>query len=184
MGDFDLEGMLANTGADHFSLTHPAFFVLPALLLCYMLLTTVVLINLLIAQMSTTYEEMNEVAVDEWHFARAGLVLEFMEKSSLPPPFNLLVYFWRTVRKLFRLGGRRVTTDFALFMDSAQQLEAQRLEREATLRASKKLADANIERPPTADDVAKRFDAMEATLAKLLDKEAAVAKLLEKLGRD
>ena len=72
MGDFDLGSMLENTGSDHISADSPAFFVLPSLLLIYMFMTTVVLINLLIAQMSSTYEEMNEVAIDEWHYARAG----------------------------------------------------------------------------------------------------------------
>jgi len=133
--------------------------------------TTIVLINLLIAQMSSTYDEMDEVAIDEWHYARAGLVLEFMEKTWLPPPFNLILYAWRAVRRLLRLReGQHVAKDFALFMGSAQQLQAQRVEREATLIASQKLAHDAVERTPTAAEMGKRFDAVEERLAYVLDK--------------
>ena len=179
MGDFDLASMMENTGApsiktyngDH----HPAYLMLPFLLLVYMFMTTVVLINLLIAQMSSTYEEMSEVAVDEWHYARAGIVLEYMGKTWLPPPLNLLVYAARACAKLCRFlskhsdmpeseGGR-----FSLFMGSAQQLEVRRIEREAAKSVVEELSDEQgTEAIPKR--VAKRFDELETTLAKIFDK--------------
>lgn len=187
MGDFDLASMMENTGApsiktyngDH----HPAYLMLPFLLLVYMFMTTVVLINLLIAQMSSTYEEMSEVAVDEWHYARAGIVLEYMGKTWLPPPLNLLVYAARACAKLCRFlskhsdmpeseGGR-----FSLFMGSAQQLEVRRIEREAAqtvVALSRSDTAATTEAVPPK--VAERFDLLEAKLARVLDKLDVLSK--------
>lgn len=60
------------------------------LILAYMLMANVVLVNLLIAQMGSTYERMMEKAEKEWVFNRAHLILEFKDsKGALPPPLNI-----------------------------------------------------------------------------------------------
>jgi len=184
MGDFDLGSMLENTGSDHISADSPAFFVLPSLLLIYMFMTTVVLINLLIAQMSSTYEEMNEVAIDEWHYARAGLVEEYMlDKTWLPPPLNLLTHTANAtswVLRLLHLSAHPSDCEragFALLMDSAQQLEVRRIEREAAqtvVALSRSDTAATTEAVPPK--VAERFDLLEAKLARVLDKLDVLSK--------
>jgi len=190
MGDFDLSSMLENTGNDHFSAESPAFFVLPSLLLVYMFMTTVVLINLLIAQMSSTYEAMDEVAIDEWHYARAGLVEEYMlEKTWLPPPLNLLTHTANAASQLLRLLRLSAhpsdceRAGFALLMDSAQQLEVRRIEREAAqMVVAQSRSDTGAATEAVPPKVAERFDLLEAKLARVLDKLDALSKTSSGLG--
>jgi hypothetical protein len=87
LGDVDREKMLQVTNG-----VQPSRWVLQVLLWVYMFITTVVLVNLLIAQMSQTYERGMEQGKEDWCFRRAELIIEFKDtlRGSVPPPFNLL----------------------------------------------------------------------------------------------
>ena len=63
----------------------------PTLLWLYMLLATIVLVNLLIAQMSRTYDDVMQDSKMRWQYARAEIILEFKDsKAPLPPPLNIV----------------------------------------------------------------------------------------------
>jgi len=64
-------------------LTHVLFYTL-------LLVANVLLVNLLIAVMNSTYERNMENSQTEWAFYRVQTVLEFDEWADLPPPLNLL----------------------------------------------------------------------------------------------
>ena len=86
-GDFDLAAMEEYSNFEHYEMS----FALPVLLWVYMFLATVVLINLLIAQMSATYENVKAQGEEMWQFERAQLILEYKDgKPPLPPPLNCL----------------------------------------------------------------------------------------------
>jgi hypothetical protein len=52
----------------------------------------VLLINLLIAVFSSTYQQIQENADQIWKFNRYKLVFEYVNVPILPPPFSLLSY--------------------------------------------------------------------------------------------
>ncbi|CAL1528596.1 unnamed protein product, partial [Lymnaea stagnalis] len=57
----------------------------------YVFCTTVVLLNLLIAVMSNTFQEVQDERDVEWKFARTELWLAFIEPGTpVPPPFNIV----------------------------------------------------------------------------------------------
>ncbi|XP_046362043.1 short transient receptor potential channel 3-like isoform X3 [Haliotis rufescens] len=57
----------------------------------YVFAAMIVLLNLLIAVMSNTFEEVQGVSDVEWKFARTELWLTFIEPGSpVPPPFNVI----------------------------------------------------------------------------------------------
>lgn len=57
----------------------------------YHIITVVVLINMLIAMLSDSYQRVNNNADIEWKFARSSILLSFLDnQSSVPPPFNLI----------------------------------------------------------------------------------------------
>ena len=82
----------------------------------YMLITTIVLVNLLIAQMSETYAKEMEKATQSWLFERAQLVLEFKDAkaSPLPPPlapvYDIAVFLRNCIRRRPAEPGFRVVT--------------------------------------------------------------------------
>ncbi|CAE7215869.1 Trpm2 [Symbiodinium pilosum] len=57
------------------------------------LVCNVLLVNLLIAVMNSTYEQNQAVSQTSWAFFRVEAVLEFDHESILPPPLNLLEPF-------------------------------------------------------------------------------------------
>ena len=86
IGDFDKE-FLDEASSDE-DITN---FLLPLVLFTYMVFTSIVLVNLLIAQMSSTFERVKETGHLRWQFNRTQLVREFKDtKSPVPPPLNLL----------------------------------------------------------------------------------------------
>jgi len=61
-----------------------------ALLGIYALIVQVMLVNLLIAMMVTTYSNLSDNSTDEWKFFRFKLVSEVQSTSVYPPPLNLI----------------------------------------------------------------------------------------------
>eukprot|EP00475_Leptophrys_vorax_P023841 TRINITY_DN3281_c0_g1_i6.p1 TRINITY_DN3281_c0_g1~~TRINITY_DN3281_c0_g1_i6.p1 ORF type:complete len:903 (-),score=225.10 TRINITY_DN3281_c0_g1_i6:64-2772(-) len=59
----------------------------------YQLLSNIVLVNMLIAMMSQTYNIIGDRARQEFLFLKTQLVKEFdFKDSTMPPPFNLVIY--------------------------------------------------------------------------------------------
>lgn len=72
----------------------------------YSVINIIVLLNMLIAMMSNSYQIISERSDTEWKFARSHLWISYFDDgATLPPPFNL----FPTV-KLTRFGsGARKT---------------------------------------------------------------------------
>lgn len=67
----------------------------------YSVINIIVLLNMLIAMMSNSYQIISERSDVEWKFARSHLWISYFDDgATLPPPFNL----FPTV-KLLRFGG-------------------------------------------------------------------------------
>ncbi|XP_031631635.1 transient receptor potential protein [Contarinia nasturtii] len=72
----------------------------------YSVINIIVLLNMLIAMMSNSYQIISERSDSEWKFARSQLWMSYFEDGgTLPPPFNLF-----PTTKLFRFGDARRTT--------------------------------------------------------------------------
>lgn len=68
----------------------------------YMMITVVVLINLLIAMMSNTYQRIEARSDTEWKFGRAKLIRNMIRTSPTPSPLILFVGIWITLGKKLR----------------------------------------------------------------------------------
>ena len=72
-----------------------------ALLWLYTFLVTIVLVNLLIAQMSSTYEAVKDNAEQLALYQKVELFLEYKDnREVLPPPLNLVVILCYRLPKL------------------------------------------------------------------------------------
>lgn len=111
LGDFDAASVLEYYSVEEF----PASTLMPLLLWVYNFLTTIVLVNLLIAQMSARYEIMQEVGYNVWLAERINLIKEFKdERDPLPPPLNIIRICCVDVPSLFSkclIRGKK-NTDF------------------------------------------------------------------------
>ena len=71
----------------------------------YLIITFIVLINLLIAMMSDTYEKIQEESDTEWKFGRAKLFRNMNKTPSTPSPLNLLTKLFVYVKVVFKHRG-------------------------------------------------------------------------------
>merc|ERR550514_453838 len=87
-GEFELEGTRAMSGV-----------LGEAVLWMYVLVSSVLLVNLLIAMMSDTYSKIKDNADVEWKFGRVNSVLEAVERTHpVPPPFSAPLMLFRFVK--------------------------------------------------------------------------------------
>jgi len=60
----------------------------------YSVCNIIVLLNMLIAMMSNSFQRISEKSDTEWKFARTKLWISYFETgSTVPPPFNLIPTF-------------------------------------------------------------------------------------------
>lgn len=64
----------------------------------YLMVIIIVLINLLIAMMSDTYQRIQAQSDVEWKFGRAKLIRQMNKKSATPPPINMFTKFFMLLR--------------------------------------------------------------------------------------
>lgn len=70
----------------------------------YSVINIIVLLNMLIAMMSNSYQIISERSDVEWKFARSQLWMSYFEDGdTVPPPFNLFPSI-KTISKLFGCG--------------------------------------------------------------------------------
>nr|AOR81465.1 transient receptor potential [Nilaparvata lugens] len=68
----------------------------------YSVINIIVLLNMLIAMMSSSYQIISERSDTEWKFARTRLWMSYFEEGdTLPPPFNLMP----TMKNITRMMG-------------------------------------------------------------------------------
>lgn len=85
----------------------------------YMLVTLIVLINLLIAMMSDTYQRIQAQSDTEWKFGRSKLIRNMNKTSSTPAPVNLISKLYIYTIVLFKHRGRAGPTPTYLSLASA-----------------------------------------------------------------
>lgn len=76
-----------------------------AVLGVFLIITVIMLINLLIAMMSDTYQEIEEQSDTEWKFGRAKLFRNMNKTSSTPAPVNLITKLITYCKILYKHGS-------------------------------------------------------------------------------
>ncbi|CAF1487785.1 unnamed protein product, partial [Rotaria sordida] len=65
------------------------------LLVIYMAIVNILLVNLLIAMFSNTFDRLQTDTDRIWKFQRYSLICEYLSRPSIPPPFILFSHLWR-----------------------------------------------------------------------------------------
>ena len=80
----------------------------------YLLVTVIVLINLLIAMMSDTYQRIQQDSDTEWKFGLAKLIRNMHRTDASPSPINLIttwsVYMYQTCQRQCKPRTNTVAT--------------------------------------------------------------------------
>ena len=78
-----------------------------AFYLVYILITSLLLVNLLIATFSSSYNKVEESAEQTWLYHRFEIISEYIEKPTLAPPLTLLNHIWRLFKFCRKMAIRR-----------------------------------------------------------------------------
>ena len=118
-GPLELEKAVAADGGLLVAQLEPTTTLVPILLWIYQFVASIILINLLIAQMADTYGRVTADGLVRWQFERAALISEYKDtKPPLPPPANLLCVAYNLLQWLLSkfcpglLGEEEVTPGF------------------------------------------------------------------------
>ncbi|XP_063777272.1 serine/threonine-protein phosphatase 6 regulatory ankyrin repeat subunit B-like isoform X2 [Pseudophryne corroboree] len=82
----------------------------------YLVVTLIVLINLLIAMMSDTYQRIQAQSDTEWKFGRATLIRDMTRKSGTPSPFNLFTNLFYYIKLLCKHKGKMCSSNARTLM--------------------------------------------------------------------
>ncbi|XP_076459392.1 transient receptor potential cation channel subfamily M member-like 2 [Babylonia areolata] len=88
--------------------------VVPMLLAVYMIITHVLLINLLIAMFSYTFQRVQDNSTQVWRFNRLSLLSEYCDRPALFPPLLILAHAWRFLCWVWRRATGRNHSQNAL----------------------------------------------------------------------
>ncbi|XP_077861919.1 transient receptor potential cation channel subfamily M member 3-like [Saccoglossus kowalevskii] len=72
-------------------------WVAPVLTAIYMLISSILLINLLIAIFSYTIDSVQDISATVWRFYRYEIISEYIDRPSLAPPLIIINHIWRIV---------------------------------------------------------------------------------------
>ncbi|CAF3845208.1 unnamed protein product [Rotaria sp. Silwood1] len=76
-------------------------YVVFILLIAYMTVASVLLINLLIAMFSNTFDRLHMDADYIWKFQHYSLVSYYLSRPALPPPIVIITHLWRLILYFF-----------------------------------------------------------------------------------
>ncbi|GFS15664.1 transient receptor potential cation channel subfamily M member 3 [Elysia marginata] len=79
--------------------------IVPVMLALYMILTNILLVNLLIAMFSYTFQTVQDNSTKVWRFYRISLVNEYFDRPTLVPPVIVLNHIWRFMRYCLAIKG-------------------------------------------------------------------------------
>ncbi|GFO31361.1 transient receptor potential cation channel subfamily m member 3 [Plakobranchus ocellatus] len=79
--------------------------IVPIMLALYMILTNVLLVNLLIAMFSYTFQVVQDNSTKVWRFYRISLVSEYFDRPTLVPPIIVINHLWRLMRYCLAIKG-------------------------------------------------------------------------------
>ncbi|XP_072269322.1 uncharacterized protein [Pyxicephalus adspersus] len=83
----------------------------------YLIVTLIVLINLLIAMMSDTYQRIQAQSDTEWKFGRATLIRDMTRKPGTPSPFNLFTNLFYYIKLLCKHKGKMCSSNARTLMN-------------------------------------------------------------------
>ncbi|KAJ8033227.1 Ankyrin-1 [Holothuria leucospilota] len=89
----------------------------------YLVITLIILINLLIAMMSDTYQRIQAQSDVEWKFGRAKLIRKMNRTSATPSPLNLLTKIFLYCKAAYRYKGKLCTPQARSFISEEEELD-------------------------------------------------------------
>ncbi|XP_071836319.1 uncharacterized protein [Apostichopus japonicus] len=121
---FSLFGLVEPDGLPSIT-RHPDFTMVLVKIVfgAYLIVTLIILINLLIAMMSDTYQRIQAQSDIEWKFGRAKLIRKMNRTSATPSPLNLLTKIFLYCKAAYRYKGKLCSPQARHFISEEEELD-------------------------------------------------------------
>jgi hypothetical protein len=97
------------------------------LLMIYTMMMNLLLVNLLIATMSTTYSDVRDNSEVEWMLQKYETTREYMQSTSLPAPFLVIMYLFKIMGRVVQSLLRCSWSSYSEIMENIKSEERKRL---------------------------------------------------------
>nr|XP_054766452.1 transient receptor potential cation channel subfamily M member 7-like [Lytechinus pictus] len=148
------------------------------LLAIYLLIGNVLLLNLLVAIFSRIFEDIQANSLVIWRFEYYFLVMEFKDKSWLPPPLNVIYHFYTLLRWVCRFCIRTCTEKSDNEVHEKRKLEEINLhlfERECAAEFRRDRAeDQDEDLEQRMERMEKKIDELGEAISHLIPKEHSI----------
>lgn len=95
LGDFDIPAVYEALGDSHSPTTGLLSTVTVVLLVLCTYFTTIFIVNLMIALMTSAYEQIRVESTLNRKYRKVALVESYLQRPALPPPFTFFLLLWR-----------------------------------------------------------------------------------------
>ena len=124
--------------------------IISVLMWVYSFIATIIFVNLLIAQMTSTYDRVKVEADEFWQFERVTLIREYKDnRESIPPPFNIVLYFVLFCRTAMRRIGRYPTINLRGFRQLCNSSQADVVFSKSYAARTKYMSECDIQQKDT-----------------------------------
>ncbi|XP_071508793.1 uncharacterized protein [Diadema antillarum] len=105
---------------------HPQFtmYLIKLVFGTYLVVTLIVLINLLIAMMSDTYQRIQAQSDKEWKYGRAQLIRKMNKTSATPSPLNIFTKLYWYLKMAFKHKGKICSAQARELINEQEELDA------------------------------------------------------------
>lgn len=119
---FSLFGLTEVDKLEEGAIDNSTFMLAKATFGIYNVITIIVLINLLIAMMSDTYQRIQMQSDIEWKFGRAKLIRNMKRSTTTPSPLNLVTKLFSYLRLLYKAKLKCCRADIIDILRTDEQL--------------------------------------------------------------
>ncbi|CAH1774148.1 unnamed protein product [Owenia fusiformis] len=136
---------------------------MPMLLALYMLFTNVLMLNLLIAMFSYTFDKIHESNDAVWKFQRYSLVKEYFDRPPLAPPLIIFAHLFLLIRMCIRTSCGKCLSNDGGFRYSLSENEHKQLLLWENMNCDEYIREADAEDKDSMENIVK--DANKGVLA-------------------
>jgi len=192
----EVDGSFLNHIYESSSESRNRFNWLPILMWLETFVTTIFLVNLMIAKMTSTYERIRSESLYYRAHQRCEFIIEFKDERAAPPPFNLITPIVNLlpngcVRRTLQLRKGAATRGFSVLMGrlatrrvhSRERLHAQMYDearmRQEAMRTDERVATLSGETMPAVKAVVQHVDGQVERLTTTVDALASTVAVLQ-----
>ncbi|KAK3707204.1 hypothetical protein QZH41_019566 [Actinostola sp. cb2023] len=108
MFEFLAWSTMGSVDADLLTLTNDVSnYITKVLYMVFLVITAIMIMNMLIALLSNTYQQVEDNAFHEWAYRKAYIIKTYCNYHPIPVPFNILTLPWKLISQCYSIDRQK-----------------------------------------------------------------------------